>query len=228
MTTMFVVNRMQTRPINKPFAIAKRCVDITVSLLALPFVAIATLVVGLAIKLDSPGPIFFKQKRVGKGRKTFEIFKFRTMQHNCDKNNHKEFMEKYIRGSLADTAEADNKDALYKPPIENQVTRVGLVLRKTSIDELPQLWNVLTGEMSLVGPRPNVLWEVEAYESWHNERLEVKPGITGLAQVKGRSGIPFNELVNYDVEYVRKQGVLLDWRIMWDTFAVVFRGDGSG
>jgi len=136
-------------------------------------------------------------------------------------------MEKYIRGSLAGGNES-KQDALYKPPIESQVTRVGRILRKTSIDELPQLWNVLTGEMSLVGPRPNVLWEVDAYESWHNERLEVKPGITGLAQVKGRSGIPFDLLVRYDVEYVRKQGVWLDWKIMWDTFTVVFRGDGSG
>ncbi len=228
MTTMFIINRMQTRPINRPFALAKRFVDIIISLMALPFLGIATLVVGLAIRLDSPGPIFFKQQRVGKGRQTFEIFKFRTMQHNCNKNNHKDFMEKYIRGNLAGAAKEGNKDVLYKPPIESQVTRVGRILRKTSIDELPQLWNVLVGEMSLVGPRPNVLWEVEAYESWHNERLEVKPGITGLAQVKGRSGIPFDELVSYDVEYVRKQGVRLDWQIMWDTFTVVFRGDGSG
>jgi lipopolysaccharide/colanic/teichoic acid biosynthesis glycosyltransferase len=89
------------------------------------------------------------------------------------------------------------------------------------------LWNILLGEMILVGPRPNVPWEVEAYDSWHNERLEVKPGITGLAQVKGRSGIPFDQLVKYDVEYVRQQSVLMDWKIIWWTVLVVLQGDGS-
>jgi len=226
MSVLLIVERRQTRPINPSFTILKRLSDVFVCLLALPFLAIITVVVGALIKWDSPGPIFFKQKRIGKDGREFDIYKFRTMHHNCDKTAHRDFMKRYIQGQMQNVARAE-KPLLYKPPIESQVTRVGRFLRKTSLDELPQLWNVLRGEMSLVGPRPNVMWEVEAYDSWHNERLEVKPGITGLAQVKGRSGIPFDELVRYDIEYVRLQSFWLDMKIVWWTVIAVLKGEGS-
>ncbi|RME48602.1 MAG: sugar transferase [Caldilineae bacterium] len=224
MSVLLIVERRQTKPVNPVFDTLKRLSDIAICLLALPFLAIITVIVGALIKWDSPGPIFFKQKRIGKDGREFDIYKFRTMYHNCDKTAHRDFMKRYIQGQMKAAAE---KPSLYKPPIENQVTRVGRFLRKTSLDELPQLWNVLRGEMSLVGPRPNVLWEVEAYDSWHNERLEVKPGITGLAQVKGRSGIPFDELVRYDIEYVRHQSFWLDIKIIWWTVSAVLKGEGS-
>jgi lipopolysaccharide/colanic/teichoic acid biosynthesis glycosyltransferase len=227
MSPILVVNRTQAKPIDPPFEMAKRLVDLTLSLLLLPFFAIITVLVGIAIKLDSPGPVFFKQKRIGKGGREFAIYKFRTMQHIFDRSSHQEFMKKYIQGQIR-SGDENGTQAVYKPPAEDQITRVGWILRKTSIDELPQLWNILLGEMTLVGPRPNVPWEVEAYDSWHNERLEVKPGITGLAQVKGRSGIPFEQLVKYDVEYVKNRSVGLDLKIIWWTMTVVLRGNGSG
>jgi len=224
---MLVLDRSRTKLINHPFRMTKRLIDITFMLLLIPFILPLLAVAAIVIKIDSPGPILFKQKRIGKGGRSFEIYKLRTMRHNSDKSTHQEFMAQYIRGQLSDNTDGD-EEAIYKPPIEDQVTRVGHILRKTSIDELPQLLNVLSGEMSLVGPRPNVPWEVEAYRDWHKERLEVKPGITGLAQVKGRSGIPFDQLVRYDVEYVRKQCVSLDAKIFWWTVVAVLDGDGAG
>lgn len=225
-TNMFIINRPRVKLINPPFGTAKRLFDIMVCLVVLPLIMPLLLLVGILIKLDSAGPVLFKQKRIGKGGLPFEIYKFRTMRHNCDKSGHQEFMKQYIQGQISN--EDTNGRSVYKPPIESQVTGIGKFLRKTSIDELPQLWNVLVGEMSLVGPRPNVPWEVEAYDSWHNERLEVKPGITGLAQVKGRSGIKFSELVAYDVEYVKNRSILFDMKIVWWTIIAVLKGAGSG
>lgn len=227
MSTMLIVNRPRTKLINRPLKMSKRIIDIVICLIALPFVFPLGLIVATLIKLDSPGPALFKQKRIGKGRKPFEIYKFRTMGHNCDKGDHHEFMKQYIQGELL-SGNGNGSRPTYKPPIEKQVTKVGRFLRKTSIDELPQLFNVLRGDMSLVGPRPNVPWEVDAYDGWHNERLEVEPGITGLAQVKGRSGIPFSQLVKYDVEYVKRRSILLDIKIVWWTFLAVIKGDGAG
>lgn len=225
-TNMSIINRSQVRLINRPFRLAKRLIDIILCLIAFPLLSPLMLLVAVLIKLDSAGPVLFKQKRIGKGGRPFEIYKFRTMRHNCDKSGHQEFMKQYIQGQISGDGNEDHP--IYKPPIQNQITPVGKFLRKTSIDELPQLWNVLVGEMSLVGPRPNVPWEVEAYDSWHNERLEVKPGITGLAQVKGRSGIKFSELVSYDVEYVKNQSVFFDIKIIWWTVMAVLKGNGSG
>lgn len=225
-TNMTIVARSQVRLINRPFRLFKRLIDIILCLIVMPLLLPLLLIVAVLIKLDSPGPVLFKQKRIGKGGRPFDIYKLRTMRHNSDISGLKEFMKQYIQGQVPDDG---NKDyPVYKPPIQNQITRIGKFLRKTSIDELPQLWNVLAGEMSLVGPRPNVPWEVEAYDSWHNERLEVKPGITGLAQVKGRSGIKFSELVAYDVEYVKNQSVFFDMKIIWWTVIAVLKGTGSG
>jgi lipopolysaccharide/colanic/teichoic acid biosynthesis glycosyltransferase len=180
--------------------------------------------IAVAIWLDSPGPVFFTQERVGKGRTPFRIIKFRTMYHNIDKEAHRLFMKEYINGRI--TQPVGEKE-VFKPFQANQVTRVGHILRKTSLDELPQLINVLKGEMSLVGPRPNVPWEVDEYQGWHIERLEVLPGITGLAQVKGRSNIMFNTIVHYDIEYIKKQSLALDLKILWWTVASVLFSKGA-
>jgi lipopolysaccharide/colanic/teichoic acid biosynthesis glycosyltransferase len=133
-------------------------------------------------------------------------------------------MKAFVNGQVGDNG--DGKE-LYKPIQAAQVTRVGRILRKTSLDELPQLINVLRGEMSLVGPRPNVLWEFEEYKGWHNERLEVLPGITGLAQVQGRSGINFDSIVKYDIEYIERQSLRLDLEILWRTVVSVLLGKGA-
>jgi lipopolysaccharide/colanic/teichoic acid biosynthesis glycosyltransferase len=179
----------------------------------------------LAIRLDTPGPIFFIQDRIGKGGRLFRMIKFRTMKAGYDDPQSRAYMKAYVRGSL-ETCE-DSRET-FKPANGNSVTRVGRILRKTSLDELPQLINVLRGEMSIVGPRPNVVWEVEEYRPWHHERFEVLPGITGLAQVRGRSCIDFISLVRFDIEYVEKQSLALDIQILWWTFTSLLGGKGAG
>jgi lipopolysaccharide/colanic/teichoic acid biosynthesis glycosyltransferase len=203
----------------------------------------------LAIRLDSPGPAFFVQDRVGKGGRTFRMYKFRTMEHNLDDSSHRTFMKDYVNGKIGDEEGGNRRKEglqhafrkvpansdfgtngngkVYKPFQASQVTRIGRILRKTSLDELPQLINVVKGEMSVVGPRPNVTWEVEEYMPWHHERLEVLPGITGLAQVQGRSALSFDSIVRYDIEYVEQQSLPLDLRILWRTFVSVFRGTAA-
>ncbi len=227
MSAILILERPRTKLINQPFQMAKRLMDVVLILVLMPFAIPLLAIAAIAIKLSSPGPVLFKQKRIGKGGQLFEIYKLRTMRQNFDKSEHRRFMKEYIRGQAFGN-EKDGGQLVYNPAKENQITKVGRILRKTSIDELPQLFNILRGEMSFVGPRPNVLWEVEAYRDWHKERLEVKPGITGLAQVKGRSGISFDQLVKYDLEYVRNQSVALDLKIFWWTIAVVFNGNGAG
>ena len=143
------------------------------------------------------------------------MYKFRSMVRGAEKQ---EF----------DLARAmEEEQAVHKQPDDPRVTRVGKIIRRTSLDEVPQLLNVLKGEMSLVGPRPNVPWEVEEYHGWHKERLEVLPGISGLAQVRGRSGISFDSIVKYDINYIEKQSLLLDLRIMWWTLLSVILADGA-
>ena len=182
-------------------------------------------IIGFFILLDSRGPVLFKQTRIGKDGRPFKIYKFRTMYHKFDDSSHRAFMKQYInyiKGQVGQEKES------FKPPIEKQITKVGRILRKTSLDELPQLFNVLRDEMSLVGPRPNVEWEVREYEPWHRERLHVKPGITGLAQVNGRSAIYFDKLVKHDIEYVRQQSVMLDVKIIVQTVTTVVKKQGAG
>jgi lipopolysaccharide/colanic/teichoic acid biosynthesis glycosyltransferase len=175
--------------------------------------------------LDSPGrPILF-QERVGLGGRRFRVYKFRTMVCNRSNDGERAYMEKYISGQLGT---GSNERTLHKPIQKNEITRVGRFLRKSSLDELPQLLNVLKGEMSLVGPRPNVVWEVEFYKRWHYERLNALPGITGLAQVMGRSSISFDQIVSFDIQYVRNQNFLMDIQIIWQTFQTVFSGKGAG
>lgn len=204
--------------------IPKRLLDLTVGLLVLPFALIAMLSCAIAIVLDSPGPVFFVQHRVGKGGRCFKLYKFRTLCHDCDTKGHRAFMKAFVNGEVATSKHGK---VLYKPFRKREVTRVGRWLRRTSLDELPQLVNVIKGEMSLVGPRPNVVWEVEEYEDWHKERLEVLPGITGLAQVRGRSGISFNRIVKYDIEYIENRSLKLDLQILWWTVVTVLAGIGA-
>jgi lipopolysaccharide/colanic/teichoic acid biosynthesis glycosyltransferase len=135
-------------------------------------------------------------------------------------------MKDYISGKVS-TSDPTTRP-LFKPNNQTQITRMGNLLRKTSLDETPQIINILRGEMSLIGPRPNIPWEVETYDLWHTERLDVLPGITGLAQVKGRSNLCFDDLVRYDIHYVRNQSLVMDFKILWWTILTVLTGQGAG
>lgn len=203
---------------------AKRALDLFLCVAAMPVVVPLMALCALAIKLDSHGPVFFVHERVGRGGRLFRMYKFRTMFVNVDSSTHKAFMKAFVNGQIGQNgADAD----VYKPVQQSQITRMGRFLRKTSLDELPQLINVLRGEMSLVGPRPNLPWEVEEYRLWHHERLEVLPGLTGLAQVRGRSSIPFEQIIEYDLQYVKNMSLALDLRILFETVGVILRGRGA-
>ncbi|MBI1878634.1 MAG: sugar transferase [Chloroflexi bacterium] len=201
----------------------KRFFEISLCLLLTPVFAVLGIITAICIRLDSPGPIFFVQERVGKGGRLFKMIKFRTMYHDLDRASHQDFMKAFVNG----TAQEHDEHKVFKPFSSQDVTPVGRILRKTSLDELPQFINILRGEMSLIGPRPNVIWEVEEYRGWHQERLEVLPGVTGLAQVSGRSGLTFDRIVEYDIEYVEQQSIILDLKIVWWTLASILFGNGA-
>ncbi|GAB4533250.1 MAG: hypothetical protein Kow0063_15000 [Anaerolineae bacterium] len=221
---LVVVHRPGVLLRRRGYQIAKRLLDVTISLMLLPFVLPVSLICAVAIALDSPGPVLFVQDRIGKGGRRFKLYKFRTMHHDCDTSDHHAFMKAFVNGELDEKAVGNG---IFKPVNERQLTRVGRILRKTSLDELPQLINVIRGEMSLVGPRPNVPWEVEAYRGWHKERLEVLPGITGLAQINGRSSNTFDKIVRYDIEYIENRSLKMDLRILWRTVISVLAGKGA-
>ena len=204
----------------------KRAVDVVCTILALALLWPLLLLIAVLVKLDSPGPALFVQERIGKDGLRFRLYKFRTMWHGLNDSAHRTFMQAFVRGDIGSTS-TTSYTTVFKPFCKSEVTRVGCILRKTSLDELPQFINVLTGSMSLVGPRPNVPWEVEAYKSWHRERLSVLPGITGLAQVNGRSAIDFDTIARHDIEYVRHMSLALDVRILVKTVLLVIGGKGT-
>lgn len=201
------------------YAACKRVLDVTGAILMLLLLSPVMLACAILIKLDSPGPVIFRQQRVGQGGKLFTCLKFRTMYADADQSLHKQYVLALMKAE--NDAHLRGEDGLYKLPQDPRVTRVGRWLRRTSLDELPQLWNVLRGEMSLVGPRPPIPYEVEHYKPEHMQRLLVKPGITGLWQVKGRNRTTFEQMVALDLEYVRKRGLMLDLWILLMTLPVV-------
>jgi lipopolysaccharide/colanic/teichoic acid biosynthesis glycosyltransferase len=183
----------------------------------------------IAIKLSSRGPVFFRQERVGQHGKPFILLKFRSMHVNNDTSVHKQWFQNFYAGKAKrHPTEDDNGNGTYKLPNDPRVTRIGRWLRRTSLDEVPQFINVLKGEMSLVGPRPPIPYEVDAYEAWHRGRiLQAKPGITGLWQVNGRSRVAFDEMVRLDLRYARTWSIWLDIKILLKTPAAVFFGEGA-
>jgi len=203
----------------------KRSLDLLLSGSALLILSPALAVISLLVRKSSPGPIFFVQERIGKNGVPFDFYKFRTMVHNSDDAIHRQFAAMFIHGG----AESEKKDSgkVFKMTNDPRVTAIGRWLRKTSLDELPQLWNILMGEMTLVGPRPPIAYELDHYQPWHHERLRVTPGLTGLWQVSGRSNVPFEEMVRLDLHYINSWSVGEDVRIMLKTIPVVLRGSGG-
>lgn len=206
----------------------KRSLDLAGAIVALVLCAPLMLIAAVMVATTSRGPIIFKQQRLGQGGKPFTFYKFRSMVTNADDSVHREFVANLINAKEADAQSAEGGSAPYKLDNDPRVTRVGRFLRKTSIDELPQLFSVLKGDMTLVGPRPPIPYETALYQPWHLRRLvSVKPGITGLWQVAGRSSVTFNEMVRMDLRYIRDCSLMLDLEILLKTLVVVVTGKGA-
>lgn len=207
----------------------KRAIDILGSSAALFFFSPFFAAIAIAIKLTSKGPVLFRQERLGQHGKTFTVLKFRSMRTDCDSKIHEAYVSQFIAGKADNAAAgADSNKVVYKLQRDPRITNVGHFLRKTSLDELPQFWNVFVGDMSLVGPRPPVAYEYRAYNVWHRRRvLEIKPGITGLWQVEGRSRTRFDDMVRLDLKYARSWSIWLDLKILAQTPAAVLIGDGA-
>jgi len=209
-----------------PLAI-KRAIDLAGSAAALVFLSPVFAAVALAIKFSSKGPVLFRQERLGQHGKTFTVLKFRSMREDCDAKIHQQYVEQFIAGQV-DGKSGTAANPVFKIQQDPRVTSIGRFIRKTSLDELPQFWNVMRGEMSLVGPRPPLAYEFQKYEVWHRRRvLEIKPGITGLWQVEGRSRTRFDEMVRLDLKYARAWSVWLDLKILAQTPGAVIQGEGA-
>jgi len=204
----------------------KRMIDLVFSLsilvFGLPFYAL----IAALIKLTSEGPVLFVQERVGKDGRPFRFYKFRTMTVDSTDNRHRDFAENFIKGKVMELRDEAGRP-VYKIPHDPRVTSIGQFLRRTSLDELPQFINVLKGEMSLVGPRPPLTYEYSYYKEWHKARLVVRPGLTGLWQVSGRSTVPFDEMVMLDLYYIDNWSLALDLKIVFRTLPVMLFGYGG-
>lgn len=220
---------------------AKRVLDVVVASLALVLLSPLLLALAVAIRLESPGPAIFRQRRIG-GRWVrgndertwalvpFTLYKFRTMHVDADESIHRDYMAAYLAGDdqrLRTLRPERRNGESFKPANDARITRVGRILRKLSLDELPQLWNVVRGDMSLVGPRPPLPYEVEMYQARHLRRLASPPGLTGLAQVRGRAAIGVDDLVRLDLEYLERRSMWLDLKILVLTVPAVVTARGA-
>ena len=196
---------------DRPYVRFKRLLDVGVTLFSMPILAPLIGLCGLAIKLDSRGPVFFVQDRIGRDGRLFRMYKLRTMVANAEELK---------------AATLDERTIHFKTLDDPRITRVGRILRKTSMDELPQLFNVLRGDMSLVGPRPTSVY-LATYEPWHTVRLEIRPGLTGIWQIHGRNQTTFDERVRMDANYVKNLSLAGDLKLLGQTVAVVLKGRGA-
>jgi lipopolysaccharide/colanic/teichoic acid biosynthesis glycosyltransferase len=212
----------------RALVVIKRAMDIAGGTLMLILCMPIFSIIALTIKATSKGPVFFRQQRVGQYGKHFTFLKFRSMQVNNDHSVHREYITKFIASEANKQPSGPKGEAVFKLTNDARVTRVGRFLRRTSLDELPQFLNVLRGEMSLVGPRPPIPYELAEYQTWHRRRvLEVKPGITGLWQVTGRSRVSFDEMVRLDLRYATSWSPALDFSILMRTPLAVIKGAGA-
>ncbi len=206
----------------------KRVMDVLGASVALLLLSPVFLVLAVLVKLTSKGPVFFRQQRVGRYGVPFEFLKFRSMHVSTDAAIHKEYVKKFIAGKTVPSGSNPDAKVTYKITNDPRVTWIGKIMRRTSLDEIPQFWIVLEGQMSLVGPRPPIPYELETYDIWHRRRvLESRPGITGLWQVYGRSKTTFDEMVRLDLQYSRMWSPMLDVKILLQTPRAVLSGDGA-
>ncbi len=212
------------------YPFAKRAFDVLVAAILLLVLAPLLALIAIAIKLETPGPVFHIQRRIGVNGRVFRFYKFRSMTSDHDHTQeHRRFAEAYINGQASSASQDGNGRALYKPSSNGRtITKVGRLLRRTSMDELPQLFNIFKGDMSLVGPRPSMDYEAALYSDRHRQRLAVQPGLTGWAQVHGRSGLSFEEIVSLDLEYIKQRSILMDLRILLVTVPVVLSAENAG
>lgn len=221
------------------FYSVKRIVDVVCALTLLVIFFPLIVLIALSIKIDSPGPVIFSQKRVGAKRfcnddyacwkrVDFTCYKFRTMYHNACPKLHKKYIAAFVHNDQTTMKDIQGKDTdAYKLVDDPRITRVGTYLRKFSLDEIPQFFNVIKGDMSLVGPRPEVSYTVQQFQPWHYERLNALPGITGLWQVYGRSRVTFDEMIKMDIEYTHKHSLWLDIKLMFLTIPAVLSTRGA-
>jgi len=219
--------RLFREPLSDLERFVKRASDMLLALVAIVLLAPVWLIVSLLVKRGSPGPVMFRQERVGMDGRIFLCYKFRTMNADSDDAPHREAYRKNIEGLEAANAGDNALPVFGKVKNDDRVTRSGKWLRRSSLDELPQLFNVLKGDMSIVGPRPPIPYEVENYDIWHRKRLDMKPGITGLWQVSGRNRLTFEEMVRTDLYYIENWSLWLDLKIIFLTLPAVWRGDGA-
>jgi lipopolysaccharide/colanic/teichoic acid biosynthesis glycosyltransferase len=206
----------------------KRLIDIVGSTSALILLAPIFGILAALVKLTSKGPVFFRQQRLGQFQVPFAFLKFRSMYVTTDPKIHREYVKNFIAGRAEPNSASGQQRRVYKLTNDPRVTWIGRFMRRTSLDEIPQFWNVLVGQMSLVGPRPPIGYEIEEYEIWHRRRLlEAKPGITGLWQVHGRSRTTFDDMVRLDLRYSRTCSPISDLKILLQTPRAVFSGDGA-
>ena len=206
----------------------KRALDIVGSIIGIVSLAPVMLITALIIKATSPGPVIFSQIRLGKKGIPFKFYKFRSMHTNMDDKIHRDYIQSFINGDLTKINQGDAEKPFYKMKADPRITRIGRFIRKTSIDELPQFFNVLKGDMSLVGPRPPLSYEAEKYQSWHLRRIvDMKPGITGLWQVEGRSNTEWDDAVRLDIRYIQNWSFIMDLKILFRTVEIVLKCRGA-
>ena len=208
-------------------ALLKRVLDIVIASMMLILAGPLMLTVAFLVKRTSAGPILFTQERLGKDGKPFSFFKFRSMENNSNDTIHRQFAAMFINGDESGCTSSNDGDKVFKLKSDPRITPIGAWLRRTSVDELPQLFNILKGDMSLVGPRPPIAYEIENYQPWHMERLKAVPGLTGLWQVSGRSSVSFEEMVRLDIHYINNWSIWWDLSIILRTVPVVLWGTGG-
>jgi lipopolysaccharide/colanic/teichoic acid biosynthesis glycosyltransferase len=202
-------------------AFARRCLDLVAASALIVLLLPVMIAIAVAVRLDSRGPALFRQRRVGYREREFTVFKFRSMRLDADEERHRRYVAAMIgtgAGEPAPEADPDESgESLYKLAVDDRITPVGRKIRSWSVDELPQLFNVVLGDMSLVGPRPAIPYEVESYPAWYSKRFAVKPGLTGLWQVSGRNQRTYEEMVSLDIDYAENRSLLGDLAILAKT-----------
>lgn len=203
----------------------KRVLDVCLAMFSILLFGALMLAIAVGIRISSPGPILYRQKRIGKNGVPFDMFKFRSMQVKNNPDLHRQYVQKLIRENTEPRSLGKNNLKIDGDP---RITGLGKYLRKFSLDELPQFFNVLKGDMSIIGPRPSLPYEYEVYEEWHKQRLTALPGITGPWQVLAHNTVPFDEMVSIDLEYIRSMNLWLDLKIIFLTPIEMIRGRGVG